>query len=94
MRDNFKDFVIDIGDTLGGILLGLSLDTDNRLVMVLGVILITLTIYFKYFKTREISSGKNSYTIKEIVEHIEKLRVEKKYIPPEIKKRNSKKISY
>jgi hypothetical protein len=79
MKDinNLKDFIIDIGDTLGGILLGLSLDAGSHGMMVVGALLIIATIYLKYFKTRGTASGKNNYTIKEIVEHIELLKQEK-----------------
>jgi hypothetical protein len=79
MKDinNLKDFIIDIGDTLGGILLGLSLDAGSHGMMVIGAILIIATIYLKYFKTKDIISGKEKYTIKEVVEHIELLKREK-----------------
>lgn len=49
MRTRWKDFLIDIGDTIGGIILGMSLDADSKAMMIGGVLLITTSIYLEYF---------------------------------------------
>lgn len=39
-KKRWKDFLIDIGDTIGGIFLGMSLDADSKFMMILGTLLI------------------------------------------------------
>lgn len=49
-KSRWKDFLIDIGDTIGGIFLGMSLDADSKFLMVTGAVLIVTSIYLEYFK--------------------------------------------
>ncbi len=49
-KSRWKDFLIDIGDTVGGIFVGMSLDADSRFLLVFGVMLIMTSIYLEYFQ--------------------------------------------
>lgn len=49
-KNRWKDFFIDIGDTIGGIFVGMSLDADSKLMLIFGVFLIVLSIYLEYFQ--------------------------------------------
>lgn len=71
--DRLKEAVIDIGDTIGGIILGLSLDAHSNFMLMLGIILISASTYLKYFKTRSKSTGGQKYTVEEIVEHLKNI---------------------
>jgi uncharacterized membrane protein HdeD (DUF308 family) len=49
-KSRWKEFLIDIGDTIGGIFVGLSFDADSRYLLIFGVILIMTSIYLEYFE--------------------------------------------
>ena len=49
-RPRWKDFMIDIGDTIGGVFVGLSLGSGSEFMLVFGVLMIMTSIYLEYFK--------------------------------------------
>lgn len=49
-KSKWKDFLIDIGDTIGGIFVGLSLGEDSKPMLIFGVLLIMTSIYLEYFQ--------------------------------------------
>jgi len=74
MKSNLKNFVIDIGDTLGGILLGLSLDAHSTMMMVFGSLLIIFSVYFKYLNNKKEPVEGEKFTMGEIIEHLKDIR--------------------
>lgn len=50
VKTKWKDFLIDIGDTIGGIFVGLSLGEDSKPMLIFGVLLIMTSIYLEYFQ--------------------------------------------
>ena len=71
--NKLKEPIIDIGDTIGGIILGLSLDAHSNLMLVLGIVLIIASIYLKYFNNRNKFPNGEKYTIEEIIEHLKNI---------------------
>lgn len=74
MKNNLKNFVIDIGDTLGGILLGLSLDADSNFMIIFGSLLIVFSVYFKYLNNKKEPVEGEKFTMAEIIEHLKDIR--------------------
>ena len=74
MKNNLKNFVIDIGDTLGGILLGLSLDAHSNLMLIFGSLLIVFSVYFKYLNNNKEPVEGQKFTMAEVIEHLKDIR--------------------
>lgn len=50
MKSRWKEFVVDMGDTVGGILIGASIDKANYPMLISGVLILMTSIYLEYFK--------------------------------------------
>lgn len=48
-KSKWKDFIKDIGDIMGGILVGYALSDFNIPILVIGVIFIGLSLYLEHF---------------------------------------------
>ena len=60
MKSRWKEFVVDIGDTVGGILIGASIDKANYPMLISGVLLLMTSIYLEYFKKGKEDGTKTS----------------------------------
>lgn len=50
MKSRWKDFIKDVGDIMGGIMVGASIDQSNYILMGLGGLFIVTSLYFEHFK--------------------------------------------
>ena len=60
MKSRWKEFVVDMGDTVGGILIGASIDKANYPMLISGVLLLMTSIYLEYFKKGKEDGAKTS----------------------------------
>ena len=51
-KSRVEEILIDIGDTLSGVLLGLGIGLPNKKCVLLGSILLVLTVLIKYYSSR------------------------------------------
>lgn len=49
-NNKWKDFITDIGDTIGGVLVGLSFNPQSKIMLIVGIYMIMTSIYLEYFK--------------------------------------------
>lgn len=57
--NRWKHFIIDIGDTIGGIFLGMSFYNHDKFSFIFGAFLIITSIYLEHYK-RGFIEGKKS----------------------------------
>ena len=48
-KSKWKDFIKDVGDIMGGILVGTALSEFNTSLLIIGVIFIGLSLYLEHF---------------------------------------------
>lgn len=60
MKSRWKEFIVDMGDTVGGILIGASIDKANYPMLISGVLLLMTSIYLEYFKKGKEDGAKTS----------------------------------
>lgn len=48
-KSKWKDFMKDVGDIMGGILVGVALSDFNTSLLIIGVIFISLSLYLEHF---------------------------------------------
>ena len=49
-KSKWKDFIKDVGDIMGGIMVGASIDQSNYILMGIGGEFITISLYYEHFK--------------------------------------------
>ena len=49
-KSKWKDFIKDVGDIMGGIMVGASIDQSNYILMGIDGVFITTSLYFEHFK--------------------------------------------
>ena len=49
MKSRWKDFIKDVGDIMGGILVGAALSDFNISLLSIGIIFISLSLYLEHF---------------------------------------------
>lgn len=49
-KSKWINFTKDVGDIMGGIMVGASIDQSNYILMGLGGLFITTSLYFEHFK--------------------------------------------
>lgn len=49
-KSKWKDFIKDVGDIMGGILVGASIDQSDYILMGIGGVFIAISLYFEHFK--------------------------------------------
>lgn len=52
-KSKWINFIKDVGDIIGGILVGASIDKDNYILMGIGTVFITSSLYLEHFKKYE-----------------------------------------
>ena len=50
MKSRWKDFIKDVGDIMGGIMVGASIDQSNYILMGIGGVFIAGSLYLEHFK--------------------------------------------
>lgn len=50
MYSKWKEFLIDVGDIIGGLFVGLGAGLNSKPSLIIGIILILLTFIIKYYK--------------------------------------------
>jgi hypothetical protein len=54
---NWKEFVKDFGDAVGGILVGYSIAESQLGTGILGAILILLSVYLRFYDRKRVTNG-------------------------------------